>query len=145
MRRFLFPFFFLALLLAGPALADDDTLAALILATNEKSPRPLTGKLEPFGADLERIFGYNSFYVLGTDQENIYMGNEEWFVPSEEFFVKITILEQLKAHYRLQVDLFQRKKLLVSSEVELAMDAPVYIRGPQWGKGQLVMVVSVIN
>jgi len=129
----------------APLRADDDTFAALVLATNEPGLKVTPKKLEPYVEDLSRIFGYNTFYLLGSDQEDIFEGNEEWFVPTDEFFLKIKILERKKAHYRVRVELYRQKKLILQTDADLALDAPLYIRGPQWGKGQLIMLVSVTS
>jgi len=142
---FALPGLLVAVLSIAPLHADDDAFAALVLATNEADDRPTPKKLEPFVDDLSRIFGYNTFYLLGSDQEDIFEGAEEWFVPSDQFFIKTTILERLEAHYRVKVELYQKRKKVLEVEAKLAMNAPLYIRGPQWGKGQLIMLFSIID
>jgi hypothetical protein len=114
-----------------------------VLATREKPPAPVPRKLESFESALSRVFGYNSFYLLGDKKEEIKTGTEEWLVPSKRIFMNVTVLETLPAGYRMEINLYDGKELLVNTEARLARDAPLYIRGPQWGNGQLIAILEV--
>jgi len=52
-------------------------------------------------------------------------------------------LEQEPACYRVLIELFRGKSLLLTAEVRLARNAPLFIRGPLWGQGQLVLLLEV--
>ena len=136
-----------ALLLLGGLLsarADGDRIwSALVLATKETPAKPVPEKLSQFAPTIEKVFGYNSLYLLGEKKRDLVSGTEEWLVPSKEFFVKVQSLERQPTFYRLRVELYRDKDLLVTTEVKLAKDAPLYIRGPQWGGGQLVFLLEV--
>jgi hypothetical protein len=45
--------------------------------------------------------------------------------------------------YDLTIDLYAKEKLILTSRVRLARDAPLYIRGPQWGNGQLIYILEI--
>ena len=57
--------------------------------------------------------------------------------------MKVQVLERQPTFYQLRLELYRDKDLLVTTEVKLAKDAPLYIRGPQWGGGQLVFLLEV--
>jgi hypothetical protein len=99
--------------------------------------------LERFAPTIKKIFGYNSFYLLGEKKRDLISGGEEWLVPSKEFFFKVQCLSQGETSYLLRIELYRDKNLLVTTEAKLARDAPLFIRGPAWGKGHLIFVLEV--
>lgn len=124
--------------------ADGDRIwSALVLATRETPPKPVPEKLTQFAPTIQKVFGYNSLYLLGEKKRNLVSGGEEWLVPSKEFFMKVQVLERQPTFYKLRLELYRDKDLLVTTDVKLAKDAPLYIRGPQWGGGQLVFLAEV--
>jgi hypothetical protein len=123
--------------------AEDRIWTGLVLATNERPPKPTPKLLEPFVPGLKAIFGYNTLYLLGEKRKAIRRGSEEWLVPSEKLYLKMRCTGQSPTAYTVQLELYLKKSLMVTSEVKLARDAPLYIRGPQWGQGQLVFILEV--
>ncbi len=142
MIRFLLVAILLCLPLSG-ALAGDRIWSAVLLATREIPPQPIPGKLADFEETLQSVFGYNSFYLLGEKTKDIKCGTTEWLVPSKRIFMKTSVLESSATGYRMRIELYDNKELLVTTEAKLARDAPLYIRGPQWGKGQIVAILKV--
>jgi len=133
----------LAWFCAGTILASDEIWTALVLATNETPPVEAPRNLKDFSATIAKVFGYNSLYLLGQKKKAFGSGSNEWLVTSKDFFFRVTSLDQTPAHYRLQLELYREKELLLTSEAELRRDTPLYIHGPQWGKGQLILLVEV--
>ena len=126
------------------AKADGDRIwSALLLATKEDPPGPVPRALEKFAPSVRKIFGYNSLYLLGEKKRDLISGGEEWLVPSKEFFFKVQCLSQEETWYSLRIELYRDKNLLVTTEAKLAREAPLYIRGPAWGKGHLIFVLEV--
>jgi hypothetical protein len=126
------------------AYAQGDRLwSALVLATKEDPTSSVPDALKEFAPSIRKIFGYNSLYLLGEKKRALYYGGEEWLVPSKEFFFKVQCLSQDRTSYTLHIELYRGKSLLVTTEAKLARDAPLYIRGPEWGRGQLIFVLEV--
>ncbi len=123
--------------------AADEIWTALVLATNESPPVETPKRLEEFSRTIKKVFGYNSLYLLGQKKKTFGSGSNEWLVTSKDFFFRVTSLEQTPAHYRLQLELYRGNELLLTTEADLPREAPLYIRGPQWGKGQLIFLVEV--
>ncbi|HEU4678243.1 MAG TPA: hypothetical protein VFS35_01905 [Terrimicrobiaceae bacterium] len=129
---------------AAPARAAGDRIwSALVLATREDSPPPVPEVLKEFAPAIRKIFGYNSLYLLGEKKRDLYSGGEEWLVPSKEFFFKVQCLAQSPTSYTLRIELYRVKDLLITTEAKLARGAPLFIRGPEWGRGQLIFVLEV--
>jgi hypothetical protein len=133
------------LMLASPgAYALRDRIwSALALATTEDPPAPTPEPLKELAPSLKEIFGYNSFYLLGEKKRDLFHGGEAWLIPSKEFFFNVQCLSQGPRSYTLRIKLYREKKLLVTTEAKLAKEAPLYIRGPRWGRGLLIFVLVV--
>ena len=128
---------------AAPARAGDGIWSALVLATNEHPAKPAPPELEGFVTGLKTVFGYNTFYLLGAKQKQILKGDEQWIVPTKEVFLKVRCLDRSETAYHVQVELYVKGKLVVTSEAKLARGAPLYIRGPGWGRGRLIFILEV--
>jgi len=131
------------LAVAGAARAEDNIWAALVLATNEHPAKAAPKEIAPYVRGLRPVFGFNTFYLLGEKTQNLREGVGAWIVPSKVVFLKVRCLDRDATSYTVQLDLFVRKKLVVTSKVKLARGAPLYIRGPAWGKGRLVFILEV--
>ncbi len=134
---------FLACGAPGARAEGDRIWSALVLATKENTPSAIPGALEKFAPTIKKIFGYNSLYLLGEKKRDLVSGGEQWLVPSKEFFFKVQCLSQGATSYTLRIELYRDKSLLLTTEAKLAKDAPLYIRGPAWGSGQLIFLLEV--
>ncbi len=132
------------LALAAPLRADDSIWTALVLATNEHPPKPVPKALAEYAGGLRTIFGANTVYLLGEKKKKIVKGSEVWIVPTKAVFLKIRCLDRTVASYTVQLELYVKKRLVVTSKARLARDAPLYIRGPAWGRGRLVFILEVL-
>ncbi len=126
-----------------PAAAADQVWAGLVLATKEEPPGAVPRPLEKFQPALARVFGYNTFYLLGQKRAEVQPGTSGWLVPSERIFLQVTGLSSSRSRLHLRLDLYEGRELLATTEAQLARDAPLYIRGPQWGRGLIVIVLEV--
>jgi len=133
-----------AIWLAMGSLAEaaDGIWSALVLATNEHPAKAAPASLKPFAAGLHNIFGYNTYYLVGSKDLDLGKGSAVWVVPSKEVFLKLRCIDRTPTMYHVQIDLYVRKQLVVTSEVKLGAGAPLYIRGPAWGKGRLVFILQ---
>lgn len=134
---------FITALTRADAAAGDRIWSAVALATVEPSAAPVPTALERLAPTIKEIFGYTSLYLLGEKKRNLLRDSEEWLIPTKEFFFKIQCLSQEPTSYLLRIELYSDKNLLVTAEAKLAKEAPLYIRGPQWGRGLLIFVLEV--
>jgi hypothetical protein len=134
---------FLACGTHGVRAEGDRIWAALVLATKDSPPTPIPDALQKFAPAIKKIFGYNSLYLLGEKKRELVSGGEEWLVPSKEFFFRVQCLLQGPTFYKLRIELYRDQSLLLTTEANLAKDAPLYIRGPAWGRGQLIFLLEV--
>jgi hypothetical protein len=94
---------------------------------------------------LKNIFGYDQFELLGQHTESIDSPTEHWLIPGQDFSLRVNCKKAAKPgfNYRLKLELFQEKKLLADMEARLGGQNMVFIRGPFYGQGQLLIVLIV--
>jgi hypothetical protein len=130
-----------------PVAMTDKIWSALVVATNAESPKTAPAELQEFAPRLKRVFGYNQFELAGSAIQEIDDRNESWLVPSKSFWFGLrarrALSKEAQGGYLLSLQLFQDKRPLVDTEVKLAPGSPLFIRGPQYGKGQLIIVLQV--
>ena len=132
---------------ATPVVAEHRIWGALVVATNATNPKDPPAELQDFAARLKRVFGYNQFELAGSAANDIDELTESWLIPSPTFWLSVkarkATSKETRGGYLLNLQLFQEKRLLVDSEAKLAPGSPLFIRGPQYGKGQVIIVLQV--
>jgi hypothetical protein len=130
-----------------PPIKEDRIWSAVIVATSPETPKEPPTELREFAARLKRVFGYTQYELAGSATEEIDELTENWLVPSPLFPLSVrarrTTSKEARGGYLLNLQLFQEKHLVVDSEVKLAPGSPLFIRGPQYGKGQVIIVLQV--
>ena len=140
---------FLALMVAagiGSARAEEAIWSALVYATNEKNPAPVPEKLVPYARQLETVFGYNQLRLLNEHRVVVKDGVERWLIPGKPFCLRVENKAGkplVAGDYRLALQLYQDKRLLVQTEAQLGHKCPLFVRGPLYKKGQLVILLVV--
>jgi hypothetical protein len=124
---------------AGPA-PQPRIWSGLVLATNGPNPAKPQGLLQKVVGKLHNIFGYNQFQVIGESSDK-FDSNEHWLVPSKEFYMIVRGPAGPGTKAPTKIVLFQNRKKLAELEAHIAPDKPLFIRGPQYDQGQLVIVV----
>ena len=127
------------------ARAEGDVLyGALIMATKAEHPTPPPEELRSQAENMEAIFGYNQFRVLGRKREVVTKGPEDWLVPSKQFFLRVNTKSPVPNGYALGLELKRDDHVIVSADVNLNRQRPLYIRGPFVGEGQLLILLMVL-
>lgn len=127
--------------------AADRIWSAVVLATNPPTSKEAPPELREFAPRLKRVFGYSQFELIGAASEKIDDQNESWLVPSQSFWLGVkarrAVSKEARGGYLLNLQLFQDKRPLLETEAKLAPGSPLFIRGPQYGKGQIIIVLQV--
>ena len=67
---------------------------------------------------------------------------EHWLLPGADFCLLVNTEKSGKSHI-LTLQLYQEKKLIVRTVAQLARQSPIFLRGPLYGEGQLIIVLLV--
>jgi hypothetical protein len=132
---------------SAPSASPSQIWCGLVFATNSTTPKPTPSVLREFVARSARIYGYNQYELVGSATQEVGAGTESWLVPSKSFFLSLkgrrAVSKEAQGGFLLDVELFQEKRSLLQAEVKLAPGSPISFRGPQYGKGQLIIVLQV--
>jgi len=133
---------FCILLIALPAQAHDVVWSGLIYASNETVPAPPPVELAAFSHKLQHIFGYNQLQLLSQHREIMDAQSEHWLLPGKGFCLLVDT-KNAGVNHLLTLHLYQEKRLVVQTVVLLARQSPIFLKGPLYGDGQLIIVLLV--
>ena len=135
------------LAVGGPeahAQESDVLYGALVLATNSEHPQPTPDALKSEAADMQKIFGYNEFQLLGEKRKAVPTGKEDWLVASQQFILNVDTQKKIMGGYALTLQLKEEDRVLIGADVKLRRDHPLFIRGPFVGDGQILILLTVL-
>lgn len=125
----------------------DKIWSAVILATNSPTPKADPPELGEFVPRLKRVFGYTQYEIIGATTEKIGDKSESWLVPSRNFWLEVKARriasKAARGGYLLNLQFFQDNRPILETEAKLAPGSPLFIRGPQHGRGQVIIVLQV--
>ena len=142
----LLPLLFLILL--ATAHAEDRLWSAVVVASNVAKPKDPPAELKPMVARLKRLFGCNQFEIIGTDVKPVGDGTEQTLQPSPNFGLTLKArhasVKEARGGYLLNLELYQDKRALVDTVAMIAPESPLFFRGPQHARGQILIVLQVL-
>lgn len=123
---------------------DGEIWAALIYATPEKITTTSHTADKKIIAQLSKAFTGKNFQLLGEHTQHIFSEYESWVVPSKDLFMKIDSKGPTNNNdgVNLHLQLWREKNVILKTDVILRQQ-PIFITGPKWGKGQLIMVIEL--
>ncbi len=128
--------------LSAPVAAAQDSVQveAFVLAAYNGDEAKVPKQIAAYADDLAETFGYSGFEVLGSDTRQLAKLSRDWLIPSKEFYLKI-IDDSDSDWTRIYTELYRGQQLLVGVDAQLVKGKPLFIRGPQWGHRQIIIVV----
>jgi len=123
---------------------DGRIWGALVFATPEKIESSSNDDFVKTLTQLGKVFPGKEFRLLGEHTQEIFSEYESWVVPSKDLFLKIDSKGRTEKGdgVNLHLQLWLEKNVLLKTDVILRKE-PIFITGPHWGKGQLIMVVEL--
>ena len=141
------PTLLFALLLAPPvalpAEEGQSVWGAVVFAVNDRKGAPLPAKLGPFEKTLRTYFGYDRYEIVGENMIPLDLQKGPWLIPSDELYLKVFLEKKEGPAHLLYLELYQGKKQILTSRARLGVGGPLFIRGPFWGQGQLIIMLMV--
>jgi hypothetical protein len=152
----------LASLIANPCSAQQDPGKAILgnvnvrvfFATNHdvKAAGEKATKLsdeETSRLQKEERLRYTHYRLLGEDTQPLYRSYENWaepLKPSDEVMVRFEAQSEPRSHQALlDLELWLSRKKTIKTDARLAHGKPLYVLGPEWRGGRLIIAVSFIN
>lgn len=87
------------------------------------------------------------YRVLGSDRKNVLRGYQNWAFPvkgSDRLMLSFQPLgEAQQTGRRLDLELWQGKQKILKADPVIQLDKPLYIKGPKWRGGQIILAVTL--
>ena len=95
-------------------------------------------------------FTFGHYFLLGQDEQSLLRSYENWaspLRPSEAILMSFEPVGKAEGRsIKLDLDLWQSKrKIMKSATTTLNIGKPLYIRGPQWRGGYLIIAVELTS
>ena len=126
-----------------PARSGKKVWSGLVVATNAAKPRPAPAEVHQLDRTLQRTFGYNQFDVIGQSSKALQNDQSNWLAVSKHFSLHVDPRGVSSDGYRVNLQLFQDRQMLLETDATLSKSSPLVIRGPQIGAGQLLLLLVV--
>ena len=93
--------------------------------------------------------GFDHYRMVGSDTQDILRGYENWATPirpAKDILVRFEP-RQRPAADKIQLDLeyWQGRRKIMATDPTLTVKKPLYISGPKWRKGRLILQVTVLE
>lgn len=132
---------------ARAVVGADKIWSAVLVATKPPNPKADPPALGEFVPRLKRIFGYTQYEIIGATTETIDEKAESWLVPSQNFWLQVkarrVASNESRGPYQVNIQLFQDNRPILETEAKVSPGSPLFIRGPQHGSGQVIIVLQV--
>lgn len=148
-----------ALLGAGhaqdPGMEPIGTLSvSLIFATNDDPEVAGEASRELSGEEAERLHAiskldFKEYRLMGRDRPDLLKGYENWATPlrpSKEILVSFQPIKRNGGDkIQIVLEYWQSKRKIFSVNPTLTEGKTLYLLGPEWRKGRLVLAVKIEN
>ncbi|WP_411826220.1 hypothetical protein [Luteolibacter sp. AS25] len=92
---------------------------------------------------------FSHYRGMGKDTQPIFRSYENWaqpLKPSDEILVRFETRTQPEAHsFALDLELWLARKKVLKTDALLLPDRPLFILGPKWRGGQLIVAVELAS
>ncbi len=97
----------------------------------------------------EKQTRFKHYRLLGTDTKELFRSYENWaepVKPSDEIMVRFEAQSDPGPKKALlDLELWLGRKKIVKTDVQLTEDTPLWVRGPMWRQGHLIIAVSLLS
>lgn len=163
MRAFLkFSLAALGLFMAGHAFAVEDAgranvgeLEVTVYFATNGDPAAAGERAQEIGRQLrtrlssEQRLKFAHYRVLGADTQPIFRSYENWaqpLKPSDEILVRFEARTQpSKESVTLDLELWLSRKKILKTDASLQPGRPLYVLGPEWRGGRLIIAVALAS
>lgn len=85
---------------------------------------------------------FPTYRLIGAVSEDVLKEYESWVLPSEVFFIKLDSLgRDEEGALNATLNIWQQKNVLLKASMKLRKGRPMFVRGPKWGEGYIVIAL----
>jgi hypothetical protein len=137
---------------AGEAPVVESVWGCLLYASNDRAAEkvqtqpPMPTQIREYDERLEKLLGYASIQTLGQGETVVEPNRPTSIVFHGNIRVELTgLTRQPGEHFLVVLRLFQKDHQLIETQANVTRGSPLFIRGPLWRSGQLVVAVMVAS
>jgi hypothetical protein len=135
---------------AGEQPVAQSVWGCLLYASNdhaaEKSEAQIPAQLQNYDERLEKLLGYASIQTLGQGEIVVEPDKPSSIVFHGNIRVELTgLTRQSGEHFLVVLRLFRKDHQLIETQASVTRGSPLFIRGPLWRGGQLIVAVMVVS
>ena len=148
--------------LAGRGIAQDDPgkanmgrVSVTVYYATDGDPKAAVPKAANISKDVEKRLtkqerlAFKSYRILGQDVQPLLRSYESWaqpLKPSDEVLVKFEARSlPTDDSVRLDLELWLSRKKILKTDARLEGNRPLYVLGPEWRGGRLIIVVALAS
>jgi hypothetical protein len=147
-RRFyqLVAFFVLWSAFAVPVHASIRAWGCLLYASNAGKAFDLLPPLSGYDGPLRRSLGYSNYRVIAQREIAVENPAQYHLVSAGDIHVLLTSLSlEPDGKYLVGVAFTEGTKQVMETEAKVGLGSPLFIRGPEWREGQIIIVVMILS
>jgi hypothetical protein len=135
---------------AGEAPVAESVWGCLLYASNdrgsEKRETQIPAQLRNYDERLEKLLGYATIQTLGQGETVVEPDKPSSIAFHGNIRVELTgFTRQPGDHFLVVLRLFRKDHQLIETQASVTRGSPLFIRGPLWRSGQLVVAVMVVS
>jgi hypothetical protein len=137
---------------AGEAPVVESVWGCLLYASNDRAAEKvqtqtqIPTRIRDYDERLEKLLGYASIQTLGQGETVVEPNRPTSIVFHGNIRVELTgLTRQPGEHFLVVLRLFQNDHQLIETQANVTRGSPLFIRGPLWRSGQLVVAVMVVS
>jgi len=143
---YLVAFLFVAGLPISKSHAAESIWGCLLYASNDGQRTDIPDRLSRYEQRLNTAFGYSKLHLLGEGQTTVKSPDQNWLIFGGDIKIQFTSLQKNEqGQFLVGLELFQGNKQVIETQARVGRDSPLFIRGPEWRNGKIIIVVMVAS
>jgi hypothetical protein len=144
-RFYLLAAFFLLLgPLAMPVIATEHVWGCLLYASNSTKAFDLPSRLSGYDARLRNGLGFSTYRVIAQRETAVEDRPKNLLVSAGDIQVLLTSLSRTSdGKYLVGILFLEGANQVMETQARVGEGSPLFIRGPDWREGQIIIVVMI--
>ncbi len=136
--------YILCFFLLGQAVSAQEFVAELLYCFNSPPQKKKSERISKETlAQIEKTFGYKYACIAQEARSPLDKRKSDFPPLGKDFSLQIEQLGSEAGVYKLRVNFWHKDKSVVETVVDFEKNTPLYIKGPLYDRGLLVLVIRV--
>jgi hypothetical protein len=130
--------------LTMPVIAAERVWGCLLYASNSTKAFDLPARLSGYDARLRNGLGFSNYRVIAQQETAVEDRHENPLVSAGDIQVLLTSLSRASdGKYLVGILFLEGTNQVIETQARVGARSPLFIRGPDWREGQIIIVVMV--